>query len=101
MAVQRRKEIGIRKVLGAPVRDIVIMLSKEFTMLIAVAFLIAGPVAWYFMHQWLEQYAYRIPLGLSFFALTILCSLVIAWITVGYTTIKAAFANPVDSLRTE
>lgn len=101
MAVQRRKEIGIRKVLGAPVRDIVIMLSKEFTILIAIAFLIAGPIAWYFMHRWLEQYAYRIPLGSEFFILTILCSLIITWITVGYTTFKAAFANPVESLRTE
>ncbi|MEO5999144.1 MAG: FtsX-like permease family protein, partial [Chitinophagaceae bacterium] len=101
MAVQRRKEIGIRKVLGAPVRDIVIMLSKEFTILIATAFLIAGPIAWYFMHHWLEQYTYRIPVRATFFVLTILCSLIIAWITAGYTTIKAAFANPVDSLRTE
>src|SRR3954467_2913402 len=56
MAIQRKKEIGIRKVLGAPVRDIVIMLSKEFTVLIIVAFLIAAPIAWYFMHQWLDQY---------------------------------------------
>jgi ABC-type antimicrobial peptide transport system permease subunit len=101
MAVQRRKEIGIRKVLGAPVRDIVIMLSKEFTLLIAIAFLIASPLAWYYMHQWLQQYTYRINIGVWFFAATILCSLIIAWITVGYTAIKAAIANPVKSLRTE
>ena len=63
MAVQRKKEIGIRKVLGAPVRDIVIMLSKEFTILITIAFLIAAPVAWYFMHQWLQQYTFRIIMG--------------------------------------
>ena len=84
MAVQRKKEIGIRKVLGAPVRDIVMMLSKEFTILIAVAFLIASPFAWYFMHQWLQQYTYRIIIGIWFFAATILCSLFIAWLTVGY-----------------
>ena len=101
MAVQRRKEIGIRKVLGAPVRDIVVMLSKEFTLLIIIAFLIASPVAYYFMHQWLQQYTYRIPVSAIFFIATIGCSLVIAWLTVGYTAIKAAIANPVKSLRTE
>jgi putative ABC transport system permease protein len=101
MAVQRKKEIGIRKVLGAPVRDIVVMLSKEFTMLIVVAFLIASPIAWYYMHQWLQQYTYRITIGVWFFAGTIVCSLIIAWLTVGYTAIKAAVANPVKSLRTE
>jgi putative ABC transport system permease protein len=101
MAVQRKKEIGIRKVLGAPVKDIVIMLSREFTVLIIIAFLIASPVAWYFMHQWLQQYTYRIMIGFWFFAATILGSLSIAWLTVGYTAIKAAITNPVKSLRTE
>ncbi len=101
MAVQRRKEIGIRKVLGAPVRDIVIMLSKEFTFLIIIAFLIASPLAWYYMHQWLQQYTYRITMGIWFFIATILCALIIAWLTVGYTAIKAAISNPVKSLRTE
>jgi putative ABC transport system permease protein len=101
MAVQRRKEIGIRKVLGAPVRDIVIMLSKEFTLLIVIAFLIASPVAWYYMHQWLQQYTYRITIDVWFFVGTIVCSLAIAWLTVGYTAIRAALANPVKSLRTE
>jgi ABC-type antimicrobial peptide transport system permease subunit len=101
MAVQRRKEIGIRKVLGAPVIDILIMLSREFTILITIAFLIATPVAWYFMNEWLNHYAYRIMIGVWFFAATIGGSLLIAWITVGYTAIKAALANPVKSLRTE
>jgi putative ABC transport system permease protein len=101
MAVQRNKEIGIRKVLGAPVRDILLLLSKEFTILIAIAFLIATPLAWYFMHQWLEQYTYRISIGLWYFVATIAGSLVIAWLTVGYTAIKAALANPVKSLRSE
>jgi ABC-type antimicrobial peptide transport system permease subunit len=101
MAIRRKKEIGIRKVLGAPVRGIVIMLSREFTVLIVIAFLIASPIAWYFMHQWLQQYTYRIMIGLWFFVATILGSLCIAWLTVGYTSIKAAIANPVKSLRTE
>jgi ABC-type antimicrobial peptide transport system permease subunit len=101
MALQRRKEIGIRKVLGAPVRDIVILLSKEFTLLVIIAFLIASPLAWYFMHKWLQAYTFRITLGMWFFAITILSSVCIAWLTVGYTAIKAALANPVNSLRTE
>jgi ABC-type antimicrobial peptide transport system permease subunit len=101
MAIQRRKEIGIRKVLGAPVRDIVIMLSREFTILIVLAFIIASPIAWYFMHQWLQQYTYRIVIGIWFFVATILGSLLIAWLTVGYTAIRAAMENPVKSLRTE
>jgi putative ABC transport system permease protein len=101
MAVNRKKEIGIRKVLGAPVHDIVFMLSKEFTILITLAFLIASPIAWYFMHQWLQQYTYRIMLGALYFTATIVCALCIAWLTVGYTAIKAALANPVNCLRAE
>ncbi|MDJ1466788.1 ABC transporter permease [Cytophagaceae bacterium DM2B3-1] len=101
MAVQRRKEIGIRKVLGAPVSDIVLLLSKEFTLLIVIAFLVATPIAWYFMQQWLQQYTYRISIGIGFFAATLLGALVIAWITVGYTAVKAALANPVKSLRSQ
>ena len=101
MALQRKKEIGIRKVLGAPARNIAIMLSKEFTILIGIAFLIAAPIAWYFMQKWLQQYTYRINMGVWFFIVTILGSLLIAWISVGYTAIKAALANPADSLRSE
>lgn len=101
MAVQRRKEIGIRKILGAPVRDIVLMLSKEFTVLILIAFVIAAPIAWYYMHEWLQQYTFRIKITWLYFGATILCSLIIAWMTVGYTAVKAALANPVKSLRTE
>ncbi len=101
MAVQRKKEIGIRKVLGAPVLDIVVLLSKEFTILIGIAFVIAAPIAWYFMHQWLQQYTFRISIGVWFFIITIAGAISIAWLTVGYTAIKAAMANPVDSLRSE
>lgn len=101
MAVQRKKEIGIRKVLGAPIRSILVLLSKEFTLLIAIAFAISAPVAWYFMHQWLQQYPYRIGFEAWFFLVTMGGSVLIAWITVGYTAIRAALANPVKSLRTE
>jgi putative ABC transport system permease protein len=88
-------------VLGAPVSAILILLSREFTLLIGIAFLIASPVAWYFMHGWLQQYAYHIKLGPGVFAITIAASIMIAWATVGYTAIKAALANPAKSLRDE
>ena len=101
MAVQRRKEIGIRKVLGASVRSIVVIMSGEFTLLVGIAFLVAAPVAWYFMRQWLQQYTYRIALGAGFFIATIVASAAIAWLTVSYTAIRAALVNPVNSLRSE
>ena len=101
MAVQRNKEVGIRKVLGASIQGIVYLFSKEFTVLIALAFLIAAPVAYYFMHQWLANFTYRIPLSWTLFAAAGLSSVLIAWIAVGYKAIKAALANPVKSLRTE
>jgi putative ABC transport system permease protein len=101
MAVQRNKEIGIRKVLGASVGNIVFLLSKEFTLLILIAFVIASPIAYYFMHNWLQNYTFRIPLGIGIFVLTIVTSIAIAWLTVGYRAIRAAMANPVKSLRTE
>jgi putative ABC transport system permease protein len=101
MAVQRTKEVGIRKVLGASVGKIVLLFSKEFTFLIGIAFIIATPVAYYFMKQWLENFSYRINLGASIFIVAILFSIVIAWLTVGWRAIRAAQANPVKSLRTE
>jgi putative ABC transport system permease protein len=101
MAAQRTKELGIRKVLGATSRNIVYLLSKEFTLLIIIAFVIAAPVAWYFMHKWLQNYTYRIQLGVGIFLIAVLSSMIIAWITVGHRAIKAAIANPVKSLRTE
>ena len=101
MALQRKKEIGIRKILGAPIQAILVLLSKEFTTLISIAFLISTPLAWYFMHQWLQQYPYRIAFGVWFFVVSMGGSMLIAWITVGYTAMRAARANPVDSLRTE
>jgi putative ABC transport system permease protein len=101
MAVQRTKELGIRKVLGATVKNIVYLLSKEFTALILIAFLVGAPLAWYFMHKWLENYTYRINIGFTVFLFAIVASLLIAWITVGHRAIRAAMANPVKNLRTE
>ncbi|MEO6254200.1 MAG: ABC transporter permease [Ferruginibacter sp.] len=101
MAAQRTKEVGIRKVLGATAGNIVYLLSKEFSLLIIVAFAIAAPIAYYIMKDWLQDYSYRIDLGVSVFLLAVIGSMVIAWITVGYRAVKAARANPVNSLRTE
>ncbi len=101
MAVQRTKEVGIRKVLGASARHIVYLLSREFTLLIIMAFVIAAPVAYYIMNKWLQNYTYRIPLTASIFLFAIIGSIIIAWITVGQRAITAAMANPVKSLRTE
>ena len=101
MAVQRIKEVGIRKVLGATVGNIVYLFSKEFIILIAIAFAIATPLAWYFMHQWLQDYAYRIDIDWWVFAASGLVAIIIALATISFQAIKAAVANPVKSLRTE
>jgi putative ABC transport system permease protein len=101
MAVQRTKEVGIRKTLGASVGNIVYLFSKEFTLLIVVAFVIAAPLAWYFMQQWLQGFTYRIKPGAGIFVLTISLSIIIAWLTVGYKAITAALVNPVKSLKSE
>ncbi|RYG04570.1 MAG: ABC transporter permease [Chitinophagaceae bacterium] len=101
MAVQRTKEIGIRKVLGASVSSIVLLFSKEFTILISLAFIIATPIAWFVMNKWLEGFAYRVEIGFGFFLATIAIAQLIAWLTVGYQAIRAALANPVKSFRSE
>jgi len=101
MAVQRTKEVGIRKVLGASVGNIVYIFSKEFTLLICIAFLVAAPLAYYFMHKWLTNFTFRITIGAGVFIITILASVIIAWVTVGYRAVRAALANPVKSLRSE
>ncbi|MGN6419477.1 MAG: ABC transporter permease [Pseudobacter sp.] len=101
MAVQKTKEVGIRKVLGASTGNIVYLFSKEFTILITVAFLIATPLAWWMMSNWLQEFVFRIDIGAGVFLLAIIISLGIAWITVGYKAVRAALANPVKSLRSE
>ena len=101
MAVQRTKEVGIRKVLGASVSSIIYLFSKEFMVLIAISFVIAMPTAWYLMSGWLQNFAYRISLSIWVFMLAIVSSVVIAWLTVGYKALKAALVNPVKSLRNE
>ncbi len=101
MAVQRIKEVGIRKVLGATAGSIVYLFSKEFIILISIAFVIAAPVAWYFMNKWLQDYVYRIDISWWLFAAGGAASIIIALATISFQAIKAAVANPVKSLRTE
>lgn len=101
MTEQRTKEIGVRKVLGASVGQIVFLLSKEFTKLVGVAFVVAAPAAYFAMDWWLQDFAYHTPLGVGTFILAGVLALFIAWLTVSYQSIKAAFANPVDSLQYE
>ncbi len=101
MAERRFKEIGIRKVMGASVQQIVAMMSTEFVKLIVIAFVIAVPLAWYGMTKWLEGFAYKVSIGWAVFALAGLVALIIALITVSFESIKSAMGNPVDSLRSE
>ena len=101
MAVQRIKEVGIRKVLGASAGNIVYLFSREFIVLIAIAFAIATPIAWYYMHQWLQDYVYRISISWWLFAAGGLASIIIALATISFQALKAALANPVKSLRNE
>jgi ABC-type antimicrobial peptide transport system permease subunit len=100
-AQKRQKEIGIRKVVGATVRNIVFMLSKDFLKLVGIALLIAFPVSWWAMSGWLQRFAYRVDIGAAVFLVAGISISMIALFTVGYQAIKAAIANPVKSLRTE
>jgi len=101
MAFQRTKEIGIRKVLGATVTGIMGLLSKDFVKLILVAVAVASPIAWWAMNRWLEDFAYRIDIQWWMFAVAGLATVVIALFTVSWQAVRAAIANPVDSLRDE
>jgi len=101
MAEQRTKEIGVRKVLGASVPDVVSMLSKDFLKLVFISFVIAVPVSWWGMNKWLQDFAYRISIGWWIFIAAGVIAMLIALFTVSFQAIKAALANPVKSLRTE
>jgi putative ABC transport system permease protein len=101
MAEQRTKEIGIRKVLGASVSNVITMLSRDFLILVLVASILAFPIAWWAMHTWLKDFEYRISISVWVFVIAAVVALLIALITVSYQAIKAAIANPVKSLRTE
>ncbi|MCY7358350.1 MAG: FtsX-like permease family protein, partial [Rudanella sp.] len=100
-AQQRTKEIGVRKVLGASVGSIVALLSKDFLKLVLIAIVIASPIAWYTMHRWLQDFAYKITIEWWVFALAGLLAVGIALLTVSFQSIKAALMNPVKSLRSE
>ena len=101
MAETRTKEIGIRKVLGASVSGITFLVSKDFLRLVMIAFLIAAPVAWWAMYNWLKNYSYRVNIHWWVFAIAGCLSLLIALVTISYQAIRAAVANPVKSLRSE
>jgi putative ABC transport system permease protein len=100
-AEQRVKEIGVRKVLGASVASIVSLLSKDFVKLVLIAIVIASPIAWYVMNQWLQNFAYKIDIDWWVFAFAGLLSLTVALLTIGFQSIKAGLMNPVKSLESE
>ena len=101
MAEQRTREIGVRKVLGATVTNIVTMLSRDFLKLVMISAIIAFPAAWWFMHKWLQDFAFRVQMGWWMFIIAGVIALLIALFTISFQAIKAAIANPVKSLRTE
>jgi putative ABC transport system permease protein len=101
-AVQRRvKEIGVRKVLGASVAGVTALLAKDFLKLVVIAIGIASPIAYYFMQKWLSDFAYRIDIQWWMFAAAGAAAVLIAFLTVGFQSVRAALANPVKSLRSE
>lgn len=101
MATRKTKEVGIRKVLGASVQSIVLMFSREFTLLVTLSFLIAAPLGYLAMDQWLKEFYYHIDMGWFIFFAALSSSVLIAWITIAYRAVKAALANPVKSLKYE
>jgi putative ABC transport system permease protein len=101
MAERRRKEIGVRKVLGASVKDIMLLLSWDFTKLVILANLIAWPAAYFIMRAWLDSYAYQVDLGVGLFVLAGAITFMIAWGTIAWQAGRAALLNPVDTIRSE
>lgn len=101
IAEQRTKEIGIRKVLGATISQVWLLLSKDFILLVLISSVIASPIALYFLQNWLQKYPYRINIGAGVFILAALMAIIITLLTISFQAIKAAIANPVKSLRTE
>jgi len=100
-AKQRTKEIGIRKVLGASVSNLVLLISKDFIKLVLIAIVLASPLAWWIMNRWLQDFAYRTDIGWTVFVLSASIACIIAFITVSTQAVRAAITNPVKSLRTE
>ena len=98
---QRAKEVGIRKVLGASAQHIIYLFSKEFALLISLAFILAAPIAYYLMHEWLNTFTYRIEIGWWIFAIAAVSGMLITGFTIGFKSIKTSLANPIDSLRNE
>ncbi len=100
-AERRKKELGVRKVLGATVEGLVVLLSKDFVKLVLISLLVASPLAWYFMNQWLDGFSYRITINWWMFAVAGVLAVALALFTVSFQAVKAAFSNPVKNLRTE
>jgi putative ABC transport system permease protein len=100
-AQMRTKEIGIRKVMGASVRQITYRLTKDFLKLVGIAIIIALPVGWFVMNKWLEDFSFRIDIPLWIYALSTFSAILISILTVSYQSIKAALVNPIKSLKTE
>jgi len=101
VAEQRTKEIGIRKVLGASISEVLLLVSKDFIVLVIISCMITSPIAFYFLQNWLQQYYYRINIGPGVFIASAILPIVIAIFTISFQAIKAAVANPVRSLRSE
>jgi putative ABC transport system permease protein len=99
--VQRTREVAVRKVLGASVSGIVHLLSRDFLLLVVLAFLVASPLTWWLMHGWLTDFAYRIRISWIDFLIAGLAAVMIALLTISVNAVRAATANPVDSLRAE